>query len=123
MISSSSYIFDWVATSIYAPPKRKERDAFWKAIVKMGKESFRPRLCIGDCNEIGSVSEKQGGAVCSINRIENFQSTISECTLMDLKFKGNAFTWTNNQVGDACIRERIDKAMANLEWRHKFPFA
>lgn len=42
---------------------------------------------------------------------------------MDLEFKGNAFTWTNNQVGEACIQERIDRAMANLEWRLKFPHA
>lgn len=89
----------------------------------MANESSRPWFCVGDFNEIGSVLEKQGGAEGSRSRVENFQSVISNCALLDLEFKGNAFTWTNNQAGEACVRERIDRAMANLEWRLKFPCA
>ncbi|KAH7861692.1 hypothetical protein Vadar_029377 [Vaccinium darrowii] len=37
--------------------------------------------------------------------------------------RGNSFTWTNNQEGEANIRERLDRAMANVEWRRKFPKA
>ncbi|KAH7852749.1 hypothetical protein Vadar_028837 [Vaccinium darrowii] len=89
----------------------------------MAKECQLPSLCIGDFNEISSVWEKQGGTVVNSKRIANFQSIILECALTDLEFKGNAFTWTNNQSGDANIRERIDKAMANVAWRKKFPKA
>ncbi|KAH7849307.1 hypothetical protein Vadar_016040 [Vaccinium darrowii] len=86
----------------------------------MAKENQLPWMCVGDFSEVGSVLEKQRGAPCSRNRIENFQNIISECNLMDLEFKGNSFTWTNNQSGEANIRERIDRAMANVEWRKKF---
>lgn len=48
---------------------------------------------------------------------------MSDCALMDLEFKGNAFTWTNNQMEEANICERIDRAMANVEWRQHFPKA
>lgn len=91
--------------------------------MKMGKESQLPWLCIGDFNEISSIWEKQGGAEVSSSRIEKFQAMISDCALMDLEFKGNAFTWSNNQSREANIRERIDRALANVEWRRLFPCA
>lgn len=42
---------------------------------------------------------------------------------MDLEFKGPAFTWTNNQVGSNNVKERIDRAVATVDWREMFPFA
>lgn len=42
---------------------------------------------------------------------------------MDLGFKGNAFTWSNNQICKANIRERIDRAMATVDWWQMFPYA
>ncbi|KAH7857090.1 hypothetical protein Vadar_008917 [Vaccinium darrowii] len=74
----------------------------------------------GTSMKLVPVLEKQGGADCSSGRVEHFLSIVSNCALLDLEFKGNAFTWTNNQVGDACVRERLDRAMANLEWHLKF---
>ncbi|KAH7838717.1 hypothetical protein Vadar_030280 [Vaccinium darrowii] len=90
----------WVSTFVYAPPKRHERSKFWDSFVKMGRESQMPWLCIGDFNEISSIWEKQEGAEVSSNRIEKFQALISDCALMDLEFKGNPYTWSNNQSGD-----------------------
>ncbi|KAH7839217.1 hypothetical protein Vadar_001340 [Vaccinium darrowii] len=123
IVSSPAHKFEWVVSFVYGPPKRKERALFWNLFIKMSKNITRPWLCVGDFNEVGFVTEKQGGAECSSGRIEKFQSVMSECALLDLDFKGNAFTLSNNQIGNACVRERIDRAMANLEWRHKFSCA
>ncbi|CAL5364828.1 unnamed protein product [Camellia sinensis] len=43
--------------------------------------------------------------------------------LMDLEFKGNAFTWSNNQVDQDNVQERLDRAFATAEWRELFPCA
>ncbi|KAH7849152.1 hypothetical protein Vadar_013770 [Vaccinium darrowii] len=86
----------------------------------MVKENQLPLLCVEDFNEIGSVANKQGGAPCSSGQFERFQNVISECSLLDLEFKGSAYTWTNNQRGNANIREHIDRALASVEWRQKF---
>lgn len=123
IVTRLSHSFSFVSTFIYAPPKRSDRNMFWKDFVKMGRESSFPWLCVGDFNEIGASWEKRGGSLGRDNRVENFQATISECALMDLEFKGNAFTWTNNQREEANICERIDRAMANVEWRQHFPKA
>lgn len=45
------------------------------------------------------------------------------CGLMDIGFNGHPFTWTNKRFGKAFICERLDRALANLEWNNQFPDA
>ena len=40
---------------------------------------------------------------------------------MDLGWSGPSFTWTNKRKGFAHIKERLDKAVGNAEWRIEFP--
>lgn len=42
---------------------------------------------------------------------------------MDLGFRGDPFSWTNNQQGDDNILERLDIAMATQHWRTSNPHA
>ena len=43
------------------------------------------------------------------------------CDLHDLGFIGDVFTWQNKQTkGSTHICERLDRAVANPEWRMKF---
>ncbi|CAL5415861.1 unnamed protein product [Camellia sinensis] len=74
-------------------------------------------------NEIGLLEEKFGGAECRMSQLQSFQALLSDCALMDLEFNGLPFTWSNNQRGDANIRERLDRAVASVDWRALFPCA
>lgn len=80
-------------------------------------------MCIGDFNEVSFIWEKQGGREVSSNRMECFNNFISNSGLIDLEFKGINYAWTNKRVGKDNLRERIDKALANTDWRLKFPMA
>lgn len=40
---------------------------------------------------------------------------------MDLGFKGSMFTWTNNQLGNDNIMERLDRGLCNLARRNLHP--
>lgn len=42
---------------------------------------------------------------------------------MELGFSGHPFTWTNRRSGSSFICERLDRALANIDWTMKFPFA
>lgn len=42
---------------------------------------------------------------------------------VDLGFSGNSFTWSNKRWGKDCIRERLDRGIANISWRLTFPKA
>ena len=41
--------------------------------------------------------------------------------LIDLSYKENSFTWTNRRMRKANIKERLDRAMENVEWKCLFP--
>ncbi|GMP66668.1 hypothetical protein CsSME_00026935 [Camellia sinensis var. sinensis] len=104
----------WVISFIYAPPNRSKRREFWKLLIDQAKNSNYPWICVGDFNQIGSMWEKLGGAECSRSQIDGFQAVIFECELMDLGFKGCAYTWTNHQGGEANIRERQGPCLSGL---------
>ena len=52
--------------------------------------------------------------------MEEFQATLELCHLYDLGFQGYKFTWNNKRPGAANTRERLDRAVANREWKEKF---
>jgi len=81
-------------------------------------------LCVGDFNEVLLSSEKEGGQPKSQVCVDRFREALEECDLTDLGFSGDPFTWRNNShTSENYIRERLDRAVANLEWRTRFPTA
>jgi hypothetical protein len=54
--------------------------------------------------------------------MDNFREALTYCQLHDLGYEGDVFTWRNhNHVAENYIRERLDRAVANDEWRIRFP--
>lgn len=41
--------------------------------------------------------------------------------LINLVVVGLKFTWSNEQSGNGLIREMLNKAFCNMEWRSVFP--
>lgn len=40
---------------------------------------------------------------------------------MDLESKWCTFTWSNNREEEALVKERLDRALCNMDWRVTFP--
>ncbi|KAG5556475.1 hypothetical protein RHGRI_006921 [Rhododendron griersonianum] len=108
--------------SFYVDPVGTKAQA-WSQLRSCARSISSPWLCIGDFNEVSSSKEKFGGLPVSSSRLEAFNGLISDCSLLDLEFKGLNYTWSNNREGPANIRERIDRALANADWRVMFPYA
>jgi len=76
---------------------------------------------VGVFNDIPSAAEKFGGSAPSLNRCSMFNNMMNACGLMDLGFQGPLFTWSNKRKGLAKVQERLDRVLANSQWRMLFP--
>ncbi|KAL0374642.1 UNVERIFIED_CONTAM: putative mitochondrial protein [Sesamum radiatum] len=113
----------WRFSGVYGEPDTSKRSEFWKLMRRLHKQSVRPWLCAWDYNEILEHSEKEGGSMRPEWQIRNFRECLTSCELHDLGFRGPAFTWSNHQQDPFTVRERLDRACANLAWSRAFPEA
>lgn len=76
---------------------------------------------MGDFNEIVFSFEKQEGHERLQRQIDCFRSTLLDCDLHDLGFKGKWYTWERGKFSNMNIRERIARGVANRMWWDLFP--
>ncbi|XP_023906329.1 uncharacterized protein LOC112018051 [Quercus suber] len=50
-----------------------------------------------------------------------FRNTLLHCGLVDMGFSGYPLIWRNGRQGEAFVEERLDRAIATMEWRELFP--
>ncbi|XP_062145430.1 uncharacterized protein LOC133852683 [Alnus glutinosa] len=74
-----------------------------------------PWLCVGDFNEIAEQSEKVGATLRREPQMV-IRNTLEFCGLSDLGYKGPRFTWCNNRSDDSFTKERLNRALANVDW-------
>jgi exonuclease III len=80
-------------------------------------------MCIGDFNEILASSETSSNSIRPRSQMQSFQTTLGDCNLADLVFRGPKFTWWNGRHGADFIREILDRAVANPAWTRMFDAA
>ncbi|OMO50810.1 reverse transcriptase [Corchorus capsularis] len=108
---------------IYASPILEIRRRLWDSLIEFAGSVDVPWLVMGDFNDVLSSNEKLGGSVPNIGRCLSFSSMILTYGLIDLGFNGSSFTWVNKRKGLARVQERLDRALANSDWRLRFPDA
>lgn len=74
-----------------------------------------PWIIGGDFNEILNNEEKEG-VPHSDQLIEMFLLASVECSLSDLGFVGNKFTWSNHRSAPYTVCCRLNKVCANSSW-------
>lgn len=72
--------------------------------------------CVGDFNDILGSQEKQGGRAVKSSSSRGLSHFMSSMGFVDLGYSGARFTWSNKHPGLANIRERINRAIANVPW-------
>lgn len=118
-IHGGKYV-DWVFLALYASPRKCLRDALWLYLQKLGRLITMSWLLVGDFNQVLHPDEKRGGRPITSTQTLSMWEMVDDCQLVDLGFSGPKFTWTNNRVGSARIRERLDRAFCNQSWRQRF---
>jgi ribonuclease HI len=113
----------WLLSAIYASPRRSERRILWENLKIIAGLHNMPWVMLGDFNDILSCDEKWGGNRPSNSRMFEFKTCLNACNMIDLGFSGPKFTWSNCHDVSSLIMERLDRALANSDWRILFPEA
>jgi hypothetical protein len=105
----------------YRQPDPNKRDEEWTLLKYLTRLSPDPWFCIGDFNEVSSLSEKWGGRGRPTQQMKEFQKALEHCELSNLGYRGPKFTWSNCREGDEFIKEHLDRGIANLGWCEVYP--
>jgi len=116
VIHSSDIGVSWKFTGFYGHPDPMKRQESWSLLRCLADLNPSPWFVCGDFNEIISLSEKSSVSRRSQKQMSLFQSALRDCNLWDLGFKGQKYTWSNGRDGRDLTLERLDRAMANMEW-------
>jgi hypothetical protein len=123
IVQNQDFSSHWKFTGFYGHPDPSKRHEGWEILKHLAGMTPKAWVCIGDFNKVITLSEKFGGNERQSYLIQAFRQTLEECELTDLGFYGPKYTWSNCQEGDSLIQERLDRGVANLEWRNFFPEA
>lgn len=106
----------WHVTAVYGSPHRAFRHSLWDDLWDISQNISGPWCAIGDFNAFLHVSEKEGGtSIKPSSPCRDFHNCLVVYGLEDMGFKGCPFTWHR---GD--LKERLDRAVINLQWRLRF---
>jgi hypothetical protein len=122
-IHSPTFNTTWKFTSFYGHPEAPKRHETWALLRLLANYAPKPWVCIGDFNEVVSMSEKWGGNVRRESQMRDFRLALEDCELTGLGYCGPKFTWSNCRDGSDFIKERLDRGVANHAWRSCFPEA
>ncbi|KAL0314574.1 UNVERIFIED_CONTAM: hypothetical protein Sangu_2301800 [Sesamum angustifolium] len=111
----------WRFTGFYGFADVACRQRSWDLLSTLKNQSRRAWLIAGDFNEILDDSEKRGGRPRPLWQVRRFREALVSIDVYDLGFEGDPFTWCNRHPEPDTIFERLDRACADSEWRHKFP--
>lgn len=78
---------------------------------------------MGDFNSILSEQEKFGGRTRLNSSASLFRQFLFDTGLVDLGFRGPAYTWTNCQHTSTVIFQRLDRILVSSSWSQAFPHA
>jgi hypothetical protein len=107
VVSCGDSFPSWKFTGFYGQPAVEKRRDSWRLLRHLGLFSPMPWLCCGDFNEILDDLENFEGCLRARSQMEDFQSSLADCRLMDLGFKGSKFTWCNKRDGVHFVKRTI----------------
>ena len=82
-----------------------------------------PWMCMGDFNYVISEDEASEGRKGCSSATNYLKELMFEFGAIDLGFSGSKFTWAKGRWGNASIKRRLDRGIANMSWRLAYPGA
>lgn len=110
-------------TGFYGNPDMSMRHFSWQLLERLSSLFDLGWYAIGDINEILSHSDKVGGQPRAQYLIDHFTAVVDNCLLRPFPFSGYKFTWSNGRVGEANVKEQLDRCFVSMNGQLLFPHA
>ncbi|GAU25702.1 hypothetical protein TSUD_216310 [Trifolium subterraneum] len=111
---------NWRITGFYGFPEGGRRRESWNFLCQLSQTSQLPWCIIGDYNDILSFDEKKGRSDRPNWLINDFRDAVLDAGLIDIELIGYPFTWFKSLGTDRVVEEKLDRALANVEWCNLF---
>jgi hypothetical protein len=110
----------WRITCVYGEPRVENRHRVWSQLQAMRGTSNLPWLVVGDFNEALWQFEHLTHTPRSETQMMAFRDTLQMCGLVDLGFMGVPFTYYNKRQGNRNVKVRLDRAVADNNWKNLY---
>ncbi|XP_074288393.1 uncharacterized protein LOC141613556 [Silene latifolia] len=108
-------------TVVYGFNKVAERETLWSNIRRYHGSIQGPWIICGDFNAVMGSNERIGGNPVTHAEIRPLLQLVLDCNLVDLKAKGNFFTWNNKHETGTKVYSKIDRVWCIDDWMDNFP--
>ncbi|XP_050229137.1 uncharacterized protein LOC126678279 [Mercurialis annua] len=105
------------STFIYGENDGMNRRRLWENIQSVAQKTI-PWVVLSDFNVILRNDDRIGGNLANATDCEEFQNCVDDTNLLELRWSGHHFTWTNNQQGEDMIWRKIDRVFVSVRWIH-----
>lgn len=111
----------WLFSAVYASPDSSLRKDLWRELENIKAHYNGPWLVAGDFNETLCMSERNGsGGAEMVKRCVEFSNWVNQNNLIDLGCSGPAHTWLRRNSKASFKSARLDRGLANDDWRLRF---
>jgi hypothetical protein len=111
---------NWRITGFYGFPEGGRRRASWNFLRHLSQISQLPWCIIGDFNDILSSEEKRGRTDRPEWLIQGFRDAVTDAGLVDIGLTGYPFTWFKSLGTARAVEEKLDRALATVDWCNRF---
>ncbi|TXG60811.1 hypothetical protein EZV62_012174 [Acer yangbiense] len=112
--------YPWRFSGFYGDPNPKKRVNSWTLLRRLREVDRLPWVYSGDFNEVLSQNENCGGSEKVFLNMLLFRQAVEDCDLIDLGYSGPRYMWNNMRKGRSNIQERLDRVLADNQWRDMF---
>ncbi|XP_075099269.1 uncharacterized protein LOC142176100 [Nicotiana tabacum] len=105
-----------VITVIYGYDTCEERKSMRDALKTLAQGINIPWLIVGDFSAMLYPQDRIYGNPVQYGEIKNFNNCIHDLLLIEVRWIGDYYIWTNKQQSNERICSRLDRAFGNHEW-------